>query len=50
VVVISTGREKRRLTTEALHKFKTKNVPVEGDSTLKVRYLQVDVPDTDLGI
>src|SRR5688572_24638175 len=45
VVMITARRNERRLTTESLLQFESKNVAVELQRPLQIGHLQVNVPD-----
>jgi hypothetical protein len=47
MMVVPASRKKRGLTTEALRYFKPKDIPVEGDGTLEIGYLKVNMADTN---
>jgi len=50
MVVITTRGQERRLRAEALGDFEAEYSTVEGDRSLEVGNLQVDMPDTNFRI
>jgi hypothetical protein len=49
-MVITTGRQKRRLLPKPLRQFKPKHTAIEINGTLKIGDFEMYVSDTDLGV